>query len=283
MLRVDSPMSNPNMTTKAGMTMTPSSPPKSQTLASLWRLRMLLVLSLLWLVPSLACGSFAPRPTPTPTPPPAPTQPEIAAGEPQVQSVEDTPIPLPDTPTPAPTATFTPTPIPGTALAAGQQGRVTAPAGLNFRDAPAASGQLLGQLGTGQVVSILEGPVSADNFTWWRLDDGQGNVGWAADGDGETEWLSPRLGEPQPVNRPPRIQDRVTVTMGAGGQLSVRVMPGTDAALVARVNTGAQFTVIAGPQSASGFTWYQIRSDDGSVEGWAADGDGTDRWLSPLE
>ena len=204
-------------------------------MASLWRLRMLLVLSLLWLVPSLACGCAAPTPTPTRRPPRQPgSQPADLRC-----SRWRTPIPLPDTPTPAPTATFTPTPIPGTALAAGQQARVTAPAGLNFRDAPTASGQLLGQLGTGQIVSVLEGPVSADNFTWWRLDDGQGNVGWAADGDSETEWLSPRLGEPQPVNRSPRIEDRVTVTMGAGGQLSVRVMPGTDAALVARVNTGA--------------------------------------------
>ena len=46
---------------------------------------------------------------------------------------------------------------------------------------------------------------------------------------------------------------------------------------------GQQFTVMGGPQEASGYTWYQIRSDDGAVEGWAADGDGTDRWLSPLE
>lgn len=265
----------PHTDTKAGTTMIP---PTRQPLASLWRLRILLVLSLLWLVPSLACGSFAPRPTPTPTLPP-----EAAAGEPQVQPVEDTPIPLPDTPTPAPTATFTPTPMPGTALSAGQQARVTAPAGLNYRDQPSSASQLLGQLGTGQIVNILDGPVSADDFTWWRVDDGEGRVGWAADGDAETQWLSPSLGEPQPVNRSPKIQDRVVVTMGTGGQLSVRVTPGTSGALVAQVNSGSEFTVIAGPQSANGYMWYQIRSDDGSVEGWAAEGDGADRWLSPLE
>jgi hypothetical protein len=67
------------------------------------------------------------------------------------------------------------------------------------------------------------------------------------------------------------------------GELSVRVTPGTDAQLVTRVALGQQFTVMGGPQEASGYTWYQIRSDDGAVEGWAADGDGTERWLSPLE
>jgi len=71
--------------------------------------------------------------------------------------------------------------------------------------------------------------------------------------------------------------------MPAGGQLSVRLTPGTNAELVARVNPGDQFTIMAGPQEASGYTWYQIRSDDGAIEGWAADGSGSERWLSPLE
>ena len=80
-----------------------------------------------------------------------------------------------------------------------------------------------------------------------------------------------------------RTGDRVRVTMAAGAQLTVRSQPGTNAAVVTRVDPGREFSVLAGPQQANGFTWYQIRSDDGSVEGWAADGDGTDRWLSPLE
>ncbi|MEX1019442.1 MAG: SH3 domain-containing protein [Litorilinea sp.] len=188
-----------------------------------------------------------------------------------------------DTPTPAPTVTFTPTPEPGTALVAGEQARITAPAGLNFRDQPSTTANLLGQLGTGQVVSVTEGPVAAENFIWWRLDDGEGNVGWAAEGDGETEWISPQIGEPQPANRAPRVGERVVVTMPGAGQLSVRTQPGTNAALVQRVNAGTQFTVQAGPQTANGFTWFQIRSDDGNLLGWVADGDGTARWLSPLE
>jgi hypothetical protein len=53
--------------------------------------------------------------------------------------------------------------------------------------------------------------------------------------------------------------------------------------LVARANPGDQFTVMAGPQEANGYTWFQIRSDDGAIEGWAADGTGAERWISPLE
>jgi hypothetical protein len=245
-----------------------------------WRLRALLLVALVWAGPTLACGSFAPRPTPTPTltPPPQETP---AAGEPNVQSVA-TPAPpvMTDTPTPEPTPTFTPTPEPGTALVSGAPARVTAPAGLNLRQEPSTGSQLVIQLGTGVLVTISEGPVDADGFTWWRVDDGQGNAGWAADGDGETEWLSPRLGEAQPANRPPRVGDRAVVT---APQLTIRALPGVDAPVSARANEGQQFTVFAGPQSANGYTWYQSRSDDGAIEGWAADGDGTDRWLSPLE
>ncbi len=258
-----------------------------ESLSSIWRLRLLLLLLLLMLLPSLACGSFAPRPTPTPTLPPiTEMSPTVSGGgEPEVEALATQFAPtLPaEAPTPAPTATFTPTPIPGTALAVGQQARVTAPAGLNFRDVPATSGQLLGQLGTGQLLDLIDGPIEADGFVWWKVDDGQGNVGWGAEGDNETEWLSPKIGEPQPVNRPPAVGERVRVTMDANGQLTVRSLPGTDATLLTRVNPNAEFTVLAGPQQADGYTWYQIRSDDGTVEGWVADGDGVDRWLSPLE
>jgi uncharacterized protein YgiM (DUF1202 family) len=255
---------------------------KRSGLSRMWQLRALMAVSLIWLVPTVACGSFAPRPTPTPTPPPIETAvAETTTATPVIDL--NTPIPeVAEAPTEAPTATFTVTPVPGTALAVGQPARVVAPDGLNMRDQPSSSGQLLLLLSSNQRVTVTEGPTEAEGFRWWKVDDGGGNVGWVAQSDGETEWLSPRMGEAQPVDRPPRVGDRVQVTMSAG-DLSVRVTPGTDAQLVTRVTQGQQFTVMGGPQEASGYTWYQIRADDGSVEGWAADGDGTDRWLSPLE
>jgi hypothetical protein len=148
-----------------------------------------------------------------------------------------------------------------------------------MRAAATTGGNLILQLGTGQVVTILEGPISADGYTWWRIDDGAGNTGWAVQGDGETEFLSPQLGEAQAVNRSPRVGERVTISV----QVSVRSLPSTAANLMTYATPGQQFSVLAGPQSADGFTWFQIRSDDGTIEGWAAEGDGTTRWISPLE
>jgi uncharacterized protein YgiM (DUF1202 family) len=255
-------------------------------LAQTWPLRVIFGLSLIWLAPALACGSFAPRPTPTPTN-------SVVVGGPSDQALASdappsatTPLAsqaLPsETPTlvPTPTATFTPTAQPGTILAVGQPARVVAPAGLNMRQEPRTGSELILQLGTGVRVTIVAGPQSGENFTWWQVDDGQGNVGWVAERDATTEWLSPQLGQAQPADRAPRVGDRVQVTTG---QLSIRAVPGTDGALISQVPEGRQFTVTAGPQQANGYTWYQIRADDGSVEGWAADGDGSSRWLSPLE
>jgi hypothetical protein len=182
-----------------------------------------------------------------------------------------------------PTPTTTPTPLPGTALMVGQPARVAAGGGLNMREEPRTDGELITRLGAGQRVSVVEGPVTADGFTWWRVDEGQGVVGWVAQGDGETQWLIPRVGELQLAERSPRVGDRVRVTTQPGQLLTVRSMPGTSAAEVTRVESGSEFSVVAGPQSANGFIWFQIRSDDGQVEGWAADGNNTTRWLSPLE
>lgn len=257
---------------------------KQGRLGRKWQLRALLAVALIWLAPTVACGSFAPRPTPTPTLPPVSTAVVETDTPTPVINLDQTPVPQApaDVPTEAPTATFTSTPVPGTALNVGQPARVVAPDGLNMRDLPSSSGQLLLLLPSNQRVTVVEGPTDAEGFRWWRVDDGDGNVGWVAESDGETEWLSPRMGEAQPVDRAPRVGDRVQVTM-SNGDLSVRVTPGTDAELVTRVAQGQQFTVMGGPQQASGYTWYQIRSDDGAVEGWAADGDGSERWLSPLE
>lgn len=39
--------------------------------------------------------------------------------------------------------------------------------------------------------NIIDGPISADGFRWWRVRRSDGLSGWAAEGDSETRWLSP--------------------------------------------------------------------------------------------
>jgi|GEM_PF-417703 len=257
-----------------------------KALGHTWQMRIFLGISIIWLGPTLACGSFAPRPSPTPTAVVTVLEPATvpAIGGPLAAPITATLALLPtEAPTLAPTPTFTATPPPGTALAQGQPARVTTADGLNLRSTASTNGELLTRLGDGQRVTVLDGPIEGEGFTWWQIDDGQGNIGWAVQGDGETEWLSPRLGDPVPSDRAPRVGDRVVVTTEDDQLLTIRALPGRDAPIQAQVGAGKQYTILAGPQAADGFTWYQIRSDDGTLEGWAADGDDTRRWLSPLE
>lgn len=52
---------------------------------------------------------------------------------------------------------------------------------INLREAPGLSAETIGQLQNGTVVTILEGPEEADDLRWWKVEDQEGNVGWAAE------------------------------------------------------------------------------------------------------
>lgn len=240
----------------------------------------LLVLGLV----TLACGSFAPRPTPTPSP--ARATPIIETGSSaQVQVVEGptataalpTSVPTRDVPTP----TFTPTPVPGTAIMVGQPARVVALQGLNVRQEASLEAERMGRYAPGTRVSVLEGPFDIDGYRWWRVGTDE-LVGWVAQGDGEEEWLSPKLGATQPVNRPVRLGDEVIVTVGASGFLKVRVRAGLDSVVDHQINNDSELTIVEGPLDVDGYRWWKV-SDGGSVTGWAAEGDDGERWLTPLE
>lgn len=257
-----------------------------------WKARMLLAFSVIWLAPTVACGSFAPRPTPTPSPPATAILPPLAGAATTEAPAVATSFVVQDSATPTAALVVTdttpvegaappaaPAPAGGAILTAGQPARVTAPNGLNMRSAPTSAGTLILQLATGQKVTLLEGPTQAEGYTWWKVDSGDGQSGWVAQGDQETAWLSAQIGAPQAVNRSPRVGERVIIS----ADLSVRATPGSDATLLTRIGPNTQMTVLAGPQSASGLNWYQVRSDDGTVEGWVAEGDGESRWVSPME
>jgi len=52
------------------------------------------------------------------------------------------------------------------------------------------------------------------------------------------------------------------------GPLNVRSQPGTSGSIVSSLDTGTQMCVIGGPQSADGYTWYQINAN--GTTGWVA-------------
>lgn len=71
---------------------------------------------------------------------------------------------------------FIPAPPLGEPLAVGSDAVVYgAGSCLNFRDAPSLAGERLSCRFDGTRAEVVEGPVQADEITWWRLED----LGWA--------------------------------------------------------------------------------------------------------
>ncbi len=50
---------------------------------------------------------------------------------------------------------------------------------------------VIGYIQPGQVVKIIDGPVCADGWVWWKVKTDSGLVGWTAEGDAQAYWLVP--------------------------------------------------------------------------------------------
>lgn len=238
------------------------------------------------LLAALACGGFQVRVTPTAVVPTETTQPMVEPTEtPAPAALTAAPTPVP--PTAAPTATPTQAP---TSMTVGGQARVAAGGGLNVREQPSARGRQVGRLNTNAIVTLVEGPTQADNYDWWKVDNGAGLVGWVAAGPANEPWLVPSAAEtsgppattgPRLVDRPIKLGDNVQVTTDPAQVLTVRDYAGTNTTPVARVIRGTLFTVRGGPIKQDGLTWWELEGE--TVRGWAAEGDGQNRWLTPVE
>ena len=58
------------------------------------------------------------------------------------------------------------------------------------RSGPSKDSQMIDQIDPGTPVSIVSGPVCADNYVFWKVQYANG-VGWTAEGDFSTYWLEP--------------------------------------------------------------------------------------------
>jgi hypothetical protein len=93
-----------------------------------------------------------------------------------------TPVP----PTPEPTPVFSPTAalptvMPGT-IGVGGMVEVTED-GLRLRDAPSLSGLILNQASAHELFTVVDGPRTADGYTWWLLQGvyDTSRQGWAVE------------------------------------------------------------------------------------------------------
>lgn len=169
------------------------------------------------------------------------------------------------TPTVAPSSTPTSTPL-GDGRAIGSTMRTVAPA-LNMRQAPSTTATIIGVLPRDTVATILAGPQNANGYTWYQVSTNAG-TGWVA-GD----YLVPDAGTAVPT-----ATRTATLPAGAfvtGDQvyvntdfLNMRASPSTTAAVLTVLSQNTTGTVLGGPISGSGYTWYRIQTSSGT--GWVA-------------
>jgi N-acetylneuraminic acid mutarotase len=60
-----------------------------------------------------------------------------------------------------------------------------------LRKQPGMSGEIIGQVQPGGEVLVVDGPVCADDYTWWLVRSSDGLEGWSAEGNSKGYWFIP--------------------------------------------------------------------------------------------
>jgi uncharacterized protein YgiM (DUF1202 family) len=139
----------------------------------------------------------------------------------------------------------------------GDNVRVTA--GLYLRTGPGTGTGVIVTMPTGTVGTVKAGPSPLNGYTWYQIQTSYG-TGWAA-----AEYLVKTTTTPPP---PPSGAWTAGTRLRATANLRLRASASTGATIRATMPTGTVCTVVSGPQSANGYTWYQVESSYGT--GWSA-------------
>lgn len=94
--------------------------------------------------------------------------------------------------TPVPPTPFICAGAPTTRLSVNRQAAVVNVNNVRLRDNPGLNSNGVMNVPRGEAVLVLEGPVCADSFVWWRVQLGIGTSGWMAEGSLEEYFLEPR-------------------------------------------------------------------------------------------
>lgn len=240
--------------------------------------------------------TYTPSKTPTSTITPSPT--------PTIDFTKTTPTPTNTaTATPLPTNTTTPTmtPSPTTTprpdavtcegalvsrLAAGEQAVVVATEPLNLRSTASSSGSPLAQIQPETTVNVLEGPEcdEASGLAWWRIET-RGLRGYVVESMGREYFLEPIVDSTHVFECPGFMPSRLVAgeegRVLPGAANNVRELPNPSGELVGKLEAGAEFTVIEGPEcDSAGRAWWKVTN--GSFEGWTVEGQGSDYYLEPI-
>jgi uncharacterized protein YgiM (DUF1202 family) len=77
------------------------------------------------------------------------------------------------------------------------------------------------------------------------------------------------------------VGERGRVSMEDMRPLNVRSGPGTDMRIIGRLEVGDIFRVVDGPRCGNNFVWFLVQRLDGSLQGWAAEGEFNFYYVEP--
>ncbi|MCS7072565.1 MAG: hypothetical protein NZM00_13745 [Anaerolinea sp.] len=197
----------------------------------------------------------------------------------------------PGTPPPPPTSTVYPLPAPECAaplpFSFGQ--RVVLTPGINVRSLPSLSGAVVNYYTEEVVLTILDGPVCAFGYNWWRV-GGVGEPGWVIEGRPDRYFLGAAAVTPLPTatlhpltptatptifcHRPLRLGmgTRAAVTYRDGVPRTLRAAPTVSGAALQSLIAGVAFDIIGGPICADGYNWWNVQIVGTTLTGWLAEG-----------
>lgn len=177
---------------------------------------------------------------------------------------------------------------------------------VNMRDQPSVEGEVVDQLAEGVELEVLDGPVEAEEWTWYqvRVTAEGGSEGWVASdflnglaptaeeettGDGTATETDEPAAEEDTASTPESASagefpvDSTVITTEEGVRL--RPEPTTDTEALDALPVGSELTVIGEQVEDGDFIWIQVERADDGLQGWVvtdfleatpADGEGTD-------
>lgn len=130
---------------------------------------------------------------------------------------------------------------------------------MNLRSSASTSASVVAIMPAGTTGEIVGGPQEASGYTWWRFSTSLG-TGWAVE-----NWLTETTDPGPGPDGKFEIGDAVRVTEA----VNMRTGAGTGNGVVAVLPAGTTGSVLAGPNTASGYTWWRIETSLGT--GWVAE------------
>jgi hypothetical protein len=137
--------------------------------------------------------------------------------------------------------------------------RVQVTAKANVRKTASLQGRL-GAQAIGALGTVISGPITANGYTWYEINYDSGVDGWTAD----ISLIKTTIPPPSPIVA---IGDRIEITVGPK---NVRTTYSTKSNILGSQPVGALGTVISGPITANGYTWYEINYDN-APDGWSVE------------